>query len=226
MSEGEKPMKFLRCYAILVLLCLCSCVVMADGIGDPKFTPIGGTGSTILTSPTDPLFKITYTAGTTPTVACSAFGGTSENVCILDDFINNSEVAWKAIQFAITSATAGLSFTADNSLDPYFTSAAVSTNTLGETVLSFSGTDATHPGILAATSCTSGEGGVVCTGPFIDDTGIKAFDFGILVDVNDALKTGDSFTAQGTATPTPEPSTLVLLLAGGVSLFFFYLKKS
>ena len=217
-------MKLLRCYAILVLLCLGSCVVMADGIGDPKFVPIGGGGSTILTSPTDPLFQITYTAGTTPTVACGAFGGTSGNTCILNEFINDSGVAWKAIQFVITSATAGLMFTADNSLDPYFTSDTVTTNTSGETVLSFFGTNATHPGILAATSCTSGDEVVVCSGPFIDDTGIPAFDFGILVDVNDALTKGDSFTAQGTATPTPEPSTLLLLLAGGVVLFF--LKRS
>jgi hypothetical protein len=222
-------MKFLRYVVVFGLLSLSSYVAMADGVGDPRMTPIGGGNSTVLTSPTDPAFVISYTAGVTPTVGCGTFDGSlSDDTCINPhntDFINNSGVAWKAIQFDIKSVAGDItqsSFSAiqDASVDPYFLFASTTTSAAGDTILSFFGTDSTHPGILPATSCD----GDVCTGPFLDDTDIPLFDFGILVDVTDALTTGDSFTAQGTATPVPEPPTLLLLLMGGV--IFLILKRS
>jgi hypothetical protein len=219
-------MKFLRHVVIFGLLSLASYVAMADGVGDPRMTPIGGGNSTVLTSPTDPAFVISYTAGFTPIVDCVAFDGSLSGKCIdphNTDFINNSGVAWKAIQFEITSVAGVItqsSFSAieDPSVDPYFLFASTTTNASGHTILSFFGTDSTHPGILPATGCD----GDVCTGPFLDDTDIPLFDFGILVDVNDAL-TNASFTAQGTATPVPEPSSLLLLLTGAA--IFLILKR-
>jgi hypothetical protein len=221
-------MKFLRYVVIFGLLSLSSYVAMADGVGDPRMTPIGGGRSTVLTSPTDPAFVISYTATVTPTVGCGAFDGSlSDDTCIdphFTDFVNNSGVAWKAIQFDIKSVAGDItqsSFSAiqDPSVDPYFLFASTTTNAAGDTILSFFGTDSTHPGILPATGCD----GDVCTGPFLDDTRIPLFDFGILVDVNDALTKGDSFTAQGTASTVPEPSSLLLFLTGGA--IFLILKR-
>ena len=152
-SSWGLPMKFLRCVVIFGLLSLSSYVAMADGVGDPRMTPIGGGNSTVLTSPTDPAFVISYTAGVTPTVGCGTFDGSlSDNTCIdphSTDFINNSGVAWKAIQFDITSVAGDItqsSFSAiqDPAVDPYFLFASTTTNAAGDTILSFFGTDSTH----------------------------------------------------------------------------------
>jgi hypothetical protein len=115
-------MKFLRYVVIFGLLSLSSYVAMADGVGDPRMTPIGGGRSTVLTSPTDPAFVISYTATVTPTVGCGAFDGSlSDDTCIdphFTDFVNNSGVAWKAIQFDITSVAGDITQSAGAIQDP------------------------------------------------------------------------------------------------------------
>ena len=80
----------------------------------------------------------------------------------------------------------------------------------------------THPGILPATLICDGD--CFYTGPTQGNT--LLYDFGILVDVNDALEPGDSFSAQGSATAVPEPKSIVLLLAGTVLVGVFLGKRA
>jgi hypothetical protein len=214
-------MRIVRWVAAAALLFVAAHMAMADSAGDPKIYTVGGGGSTVLGSTNDPKFALTYTYGVTPTFSC--FDGST---CFQENFINNSGVAWTGISLAITSVGGSItqsSFTADNSLDPYFVFSSLTFNDLGQAVLSFYGTDATHPGILPATSCSDGE----CSGPYYyppaSEFGIPLYDFGILADVTDAQSPGDSFTAKGSAA-VPEPRSIFLLLAGA-ALLGLYLNK-
>ena len=218
-------MKILRWAAFVGLLMLTANMALADSVGDPKFQTIGGGGSTILTNENiGTAFQVNYTAHVTPTVGCGGLGGTVGNTCIVDYFINNTGQAWTGISFLITSVGGSItqdSFSADNTNDPYFTTASLTFNDLGQAILSFFGTDATHPGILPADpGCNTDS----CTGPYINEV-TPGFDFGILVDVTNALNTGDSFTAQGSAA-VPEPKSIVLLLAGAALVGLFLSKKA
>ena len=223
-------MKIVRWVAVAAFLVITANIALADGAGDPRFQTIGGGHSTVLTSPTDPAFQVNFTAGVTPLVqeGCGFFGGNEGGSCILVDFINNSKVTWSGITITITGFTGDItqgSFTGDNVADPYFASFAQTTNGLGQTVLSWSGIDGTHPGILPATSCD----GNSCTGPYFPGGGdfpVPEFDFGILVDVSGALQSGDSFTSQGTATTVPEPNSIVLTLAGAALLGLYLSKRA
>ena len=58
------------------------------------------------------------------------------------------------------------------------------------------------------------------------DFPVPEFDFGILVNVSDATQNGDSFTSQGTATPVPEPKSIVLTLAGAALLGVYLSKRA
>lgn len=217
-------MKIVRWAAFLGLLILTANIALADSVGDPKFQTIGGGGSTILNSLNDPHFQVNYTAGVTPLVSCSAGGLSTATTCIQDDFINNTGQIWTGISFLITSVGGSItqnSFSVDNTNDPYFTTASVNFNDLGQAILSFFGTDATHPGILPAYPGCSTES---CPGPFIGEI-TPGYDFGILVNVSDALNAGDSFTAQGTAA-VPEPKSIVLMLAGAALVGLFLSKKA
>ena len=78
------------------------------------------------------------------------------------DFINNSGVAWKAIQFEITSVAGDItqsSFSAiqDPSVDPYFLFASTTTNTAGHTILSF-----LAPTVRTLASCLPRAATVTC----------------------------------------------------------------
>jgi hypothetical protein len=232
-------MKILRCVTVLALLILSATIAKADGVTDPKFVVIGGGHSQQLTSPNDENFVINYSAGQTdplPVSPCGFNYGTSSNTCALYDFINNSGVTWTGIQFEITGATGNIQnalldefhpggFAADNTLDPYFTGSSATVNDAGDVVLSFFGTDETHPGILPATACNT-DG---CSGPgfFLpnSDIFVPLYDFGILVDVTGATTQGDSFAARGSAT-VPEPSSIFLLLAGSAMLGLFLNKRA
>jgi hypothetical protein len=224
-------MKIVRWAAVVAFLILTANVVLADGVGDPKFQTIGGGHSTVLTPENiGTAFQITYvTSGPnpTPTVGCGAFGGTSGNTCILQDFINFTGNTFTSISFLITSASAGLSFTSDPANDPYFTNTEVTTVD-GQTLISFFGTDETHPGILSATSvsCDPETGDCTGSGPYFPGGGdfpVPEFDFGILVDVSDAPN--GSFTAQGSAA-VPEPKSIYLMLAGAALVGLFLSKRA
>lgn len=222
-------MKIVRWVTVVALLVLGANSALADGAGDPKMYTVGGGHSVAITSLTnDPNFVVNYVAGgtnPTPTVGCGQFGGTSDNTCIFTDFINNTGQAWSGISFLITGVGGHVtqnSFQVDNSLDPYFTTAALTSDLQGNAVLSFFGTDETHPGILPAVLICDGD--CFLSGPFLGD--IPLFDFGILVDVTDAVSEGDSFSAQGSATAVPEPKSIVLLLAGAAVLGMLLSKRS
>jgi hypothetical protein len=210
----------------LVLLGLSSSVVRADSIDpkDPKFVPIGGCCSIVLTSPTDPAFQISFTKnGSVGTVDCGSFGGPSDDQCIdplNTEFVNNTHKTWSAITLDITKQSAGLAFTVldNNAIDPYFAHATSGFLTNGDAFVEFFGIDSTHPGILPAFGCD----GDVCSGPTRGEGEgrLLLYDFSILSDVTD-MHDGEFFTAQGTATTVPEPATVLLALGGGLLLFLF-----
>lgn len=218
-----------RWFLALIILGLSSSIAMADSV-DPKFVPIGGTGSIILTSPTDPAFQISFIRnGNVGTVDCGSFGGPSDDRCINPDnteFVNFSHQTWSAITLEITHQSLGLVFsTLNNDIDPYFAHSAFGLLENGDAFVTFFGIDSTHPGILSADSCTPQiEGPPICTGPTANDGALRLYDFSVLSDVND-MGDGQSFTAQGTAqgttTPVPEPATVLLALVGGLLLFLF-----
>ena len=216
-------MKISRLLLPVFLTVASSSIALADSTSDPHMQPIGGSGSIILTSPTDPDFTFSYTEGVTPTVDCGNYGGTEGDTCIdpsRTEFINDSGETWTSLTIDITQSSGGLTFGClDAVSDPYFLNCTATTLADGDQGVVFSGTDASHPGILAASYC--GEEG--CYGPSLDDTEILGYDFSILTDVSDALASGDSFSAEGTAT-VPEPPTIFLFLAGGVLLLL--LKRS
>ncbi len=213
-----------RWFLGLILLALSSSIALADSV-DPKFVPIGGTGSIILTSPTDPAFTFSFTqSASSGTVDCGTYGGPSGDACINPlntEFVNNSGVTWGSITLVVTDQSSGLLFTAlNNAIDPYFASSSTGTEDNGDQFVTFSGIDAEHPGILPAFGC--GEEG--CSGPTEggDDTGIPLtllYDFSILADVSD-MANGQSFTVQGFATTVPEPPAVLLALGGGLLLIF------
>jgi hypothetical protein len=230
-------MKIVRWAAVVAFLIITANLALADGVGDPRFQTIGGGGSGIVDSLTgDPNFVVNYTAGVTTLGSCAASGVTTTNTCFVTNFINHTGQTWTSISFLITGVGGDItqdSFTADNTKDPYFLSAALNFDNLGRAILSFFGTDANHPGIQSADinefSCSDGP--ETCTGPppFIpfdtDGPAVSAFDFGILVDVENFTNPGDSFTAQGSAA-VPEPKSIFLLIAGAALVGFFLSKRA
>lgn len=230
-------MKLVRWAAVVAFLALSANLALADGVGDPRFQTQGGGGSAIIDSLTgDPNFQVNYTAGITPLGSCASSGVTTTNTCFVTNFINHTGQTWTGISFLITSVGGQIgqnTFSADNTNDPYFTTASLSFDNLGRAILSFFGTDATHPGIQSADinefSCSDGSG--TCTGPppffppGYEGPGINSFDFGILVDVETFINKGDSFTAQGSAA-VPEPKSIFLLIAGAALVGYFLSKKA
>ena len=220
-------MEISRLLLLALLAAALSSIARADGAPDPHMTPIGGTGSIILNSPTDPAFTFSYVPGVTATEDCSiaAIGGTEGDTCIdpaQTEFVNNSGQTWIALTIDITANPDNIAFGCLDSVnDPYFLSCTATTLSDGDAGLIFSGTNASHPGILSALagSCDSEEG---CTGQFLDDGTVRGWDFAILTDITGTI--GDPFTAQGSASVAPEPSALVLALVGGA--FIFLRKRS
>jgi hypothetical protein len=226
---GGAPVKSLRCCLILILLGLSSTAALANGI-DPKFVPIGGTGSVILHSPNDPAFTFAYVGGVTPTTDCgnvsSAFFDLGQT-CIdptftNTEFINDSGQAWTSITLEFTSispSTLAFSPTDNaNSVDPYFNNSTSGILDNGHPFVTFFGIDATHPGILPTTNnCPDGPS--TCTGPTANDGTLYLYDFAILSDVSDSVLTGN-WTLTGSAT-VPEPPTVLLVLVGVLLLFLF-----
>ena len=219
-------MKMARWLLVVALAGLTVSVARADSV-DPRFVPIGGGGSIILNSPTDPAFQISFTRnGDANTVDCGQFSGAlSDQRCIdpaLTEFVNNTGQTWDSITLEITSNPDDLFFAALTEVaDPYFANSESGTLDNGNAFVRFFGIDATHPGILPAFSCPDGPS--TCTGPTQGEGEfgtLLLYDFAILADIND-MTDGQSFTAQGTATTVsaPEPTTGLLALAGGLLLF-------
>lgn len=215
-------MKIARWLLVVAFAAFSVSMAKADSV-DPRFVPIGGNNSVILTSPTDAAFQISFTRdGNMGTVGCGTFlGSISDDQCIdpaNTSFINFTGQTWDSITLEITQHTDDLVFnTLDNSIDPYFANAESGVLENGNAFVRFFGIDATHPGIQSATSCDIEFG---CTGPTQGD--LLLYDFAILADISD-MANGDSFTAQGTATiaSAPEPASILLALVGGLILFVF-----
>ncbi len=114
------------------------------------------------------------------------------------DFINNSQWLGQAFQYDLRVWAVHYVFTADNERDPYFATWRQSTNDLGQTVLSFFGTDDIHPGILPCNRTATATSLRTYVHVWRRVRGaIHSSTLAILVDVIDAQHIGDSFTAQG-----------------------------
>lgn len=198
-------MKILRCCAIVILLGLSSTAALADSVPpDPTAKLGGGGGSAIVLTPSDTTFSGTFTQPTGGGVTLAFF-----------DFRNATGFTAGAVNLDVTD-TVPLSFSTDNTGDPYFNTSSPTTPTPllpgGDLTLSWFGTDATHTGIPSATcsshsfsSCTSVPSGS---------------DFEFIFTVGDVLP-GGSFSFQGTLVPMPEPPAVLLVLVGAVLFPFF-----
>ena len=176
---------------------------MADST-DPVFKLGGGGGSTPLTSDT-----FSFTVNQSDAVA--GF--------VTFDFINFTGAVIQELDLAAQSS--GFVFSCDNTGDIYFNSCNPTSPTPGPTTLSFFGLDETHGGIPTATSVSCEEESNQC---FVTG-GDPNSDFIITVGVAD-MPVGTSFDVRGTLVPvsTPEPSTILLLLAAGLG--FLVVKRA
>jgi hypothetical protein len=195
----------------LVLFGLIPSAARADG-ADPKVKLQGGGGSTGLFSPTDPNFSFTVYGGTSP----QSF-----------DFINATGQVAGEVDLLITPNPdiSGLIFTVD-SPNEYFTDASVSTLFTGQTLISFFGLntcDGCYDGLPFATDLSSvkdcGDGV-----PWDCSTTTAGADFQVVVEDTGGdllgLPSGEEvFSVTGSLVPTPEPSTILLVLVGGVLVF-------
>lgn len=189
---------------MVALFGIASSSVFATGT-DPVMKLGGGGGSQVLTTPT---FSFSFTQTNPPQTS------------FFVDFINNTGLNMAALNLLINGSP-GLTFSCDNSIDPYFTNCGTTVQNNGSFLISFFGTDATHLGIPFATlvTCSDGsqqledEGSTTCTAipPLAD--------FGITV-LLQGMTAGQSFSVAGTLV-APEPSSLALLLSGAL-LFLLY----
>lgn len=198
------------------MIALTCSVAMADGT-DPVFKLSGGGGSEVLTT-----FTFSFTVDPTKEFSCN-----DGDVCVSLDFINFTHTTIGELDL---NAPAGFTFSCDPTGDPYFNNCTPQSPTPGPTTLSFFGLDATHPGILSAGSVTCADEDDA-EGPDgdSDDTSCtadngSASDFLINIDLGAPGAVTQSFTVGGTLIPSPEPGTLVLVLAAGLG--FVALKRS
>lgn len=199
--------KSIRWFMILIVLGLSSSIALADGI-DPKMGLQGGTGSTGLFSPNDPNFSFT--------VFGSEFtSGSSE----FFDFINATGQTALGVNLVATllAGTPTLTFSCAES-NSYFNTCTVTPLQNGQVLISYSNT---------------GEGGLggipndpnpSCDGPGSCSPSVPAADFAVVVtDVGGDLANlpqGEGFSVQGNLA-VPEPSTVLLVLTGGIIFLFF-----
>ena len=149
------------------------------------------------------------------------------DVCVSLDFINFTGAT---VTQLILNAPGGFTFSCDPAGDPYFNNCSPQTATPGPTQISFFGVDATHPGILSASSVTCGDEDDA-DGPDddSDDTNCtasngSASDFDITIDLGAKGVITTPFSVDGTLVPAAEPGTLVLVFAAGLG--FLALKRS
>ena len=206
-------MKISRWLLVAVVLGLVSSAAMADTI-DPQVKLKGGGGSTGLFLLSDPNF------------AFNVYGGTSAQREF--DFINATGQLVGEVDLLITlfSNTPPLTFTVDPA-NRYFTDASVTSLTSGQTLIRFFGLntgEGGYGGLPFATdvSCEEGAFGCSTTTPGADF--IVAFaDNPGTTDLS-GLPSDQGFNVTGTLVATPEPSTMLLVLAGAVLLLL--LKRS
>lgn len=208
-------MKILRSYLFLIILGLSSTAVLADTI-DPQGSVEGGTGSTKLTTPNDRNFQF------------DVFGGTSRQAF---DFINSTGQVAVGVNLVITllAGTRDLTFTClpSSPSNGYFTncnpqSPGTTLSQGGTLLMSFFGLDSEtgHNGIPNDPNPSCREGAFGCI------PSVSAADFKIVFadapgthDLLD-LPATEGFHVQGSLV-VPEPSVILLVLTGGVLLFFF-----
>jgi len=196
--------KITRLLVVVAFLGISCTAALADGT-DPVMKLGGGGHSEVLTGNT---FSFSFTQTNPPS---SSF---------FIDFINDTHQRMTALDLLITGS-AGLVFSCDNTIDPYFTGCNTTHEDNGKYLIAFSGLDATHMGIPFATFVTCGDGTEE-----LEDAGSTSCiakpllsDFGITVGVTD-MAPGQNFSVAGTLI-APEPSSLMLVLAGGM-LFLLY----
>ena len=199
-------MKITRLLVMVAFLGISCTVALADGT-DPVMKLGGGGHSQVLTTDT---FSFSFTQTKPPS---SSF---------FIDFINNTHTTVTELDLLITGS-AGLVFTCDNSIDPYFTGCGSAIQEDGKYLITFSGLNGTHLGIPFATRvrCEDGEDGFQDEdgGPTTCSATPILSDFGVTVGVSD-MATGQSFSVAGTLI-APEPSSLMLVLAGGMLLLLY-----
>jgi hypothetical protein len=202
-------MKISRWLLVAVVLGLVSSAAMADTI-DPQVKLVGGGGSTGLFSLNDPNFAFAVNGGTSPQTF---------------DFINATGQLVGEVDLLITlfSNTPPLTFTVDPA-NPYFTDASVSTLTTGQTLIRFFGLNTGefgYGGLPFATDLPSPEN---CDGIHSCFTETPGADFVVAFADNpgttdlSGLPSNEGFNVTGTLVATPEPSTMLLVLAGAVLL--------
>jgi hypothetical protein len=207
-----------RWFLALIFLGLSSSIAMADGV-DPKMGLQGGTGSTGLFSPNDPNFNFTVQGGDFTSV------GQSKTF----DFINATGQLAVGVNLVVTllQGTPPLIFTCVP-FSEYFTNCSPTTPTTlsdgGNLLIRFftpNTGDGGFGGIPFATDLASPE---QCDGIQNCSTTTAGADFGVVVtDVGGDLVhlgTGQGFEVQGSLV-VPEPSTILLVLAGGILFLFF-----
>jgi len=194
-------MKISRWFFSLILLGLSSSIAMADSV-DPVAKLGGGCCSIELHSLNDPNFTGSFTQS----------GGVTT---VFFDFVNVTGFTVGAVSLDVTDNTP-LTFSIDNTDDPYFNSFSPTSPTLlspgDHLTLSWFGLDDTHLGIPPRTSISCD--GDVC----FSEPPLSHFQFTFLV--ADVPLNG-SFAFTGTLFAVPEPPALLLVLTGGVLLLFF-----
>jgi hypothetical protein len=215
---GGALVKILRCLLILIILGLSSSAVLADGIGDPGVKLKGGCCSTELTSPNDPHFTFNINPGD-----FTAIGQSKEF-----DFINATGQVAIGMNLVVTfldPVQPDLIFTCDPA-NVYFLDC--SPQSPGSTL---SGTGSLLIRFFTPNFGEGGQGGIPndpspnCDGysSCIKNPLVPFSDFGIVVTdvggdlVNSQFK-GINFKG---SLDVPEPSTILLILTGGVLFFFF-----
>ena len=205
-------MKISRCFLILILFGLMASASRADGV-DPRFKLQGGGGSTGLFSLSDPNFAFTVHGGVSPQTF---------------DFINATGQLVGEVDLLITllPSTPTLLFTVDP-VNPYFTNAMVTTLTTGQTLISFFGLNTGEGGFGGLPFATDLPSPESCDGIHSCFTDTPGADFQVVVSNNtsstdlSSLPSNEGFSVAGTLVATPEPATILLVLAGGVLILLF-----
>jgi len=204
------PVSISRWFLTLILLGLSCSAGLADGI-DPGVKLQGGSDATGLFSPTDPNFSFTVLGSDFTAI------GQSEEF----DFINFTNQVAIGVNLVATllPTTPTLTYTCDPTSE-YFTECSVTPLGLGQTLIRYFDPNTGEGGMGGIPFATNGS----CDGPQSCSTTTAGADFGVVVtDINGDLVNlgqGQGFKVQGTLL-VPEPSSIFLVLGGGVLLFLF-----
>jgi hypothetical protein len=202
-----------RWFLTLILLGLSCSAGLADGI-DPGVKLQGGSDATGLFSPADPNFSFIVLGSDFTAV------GQSEEF----DFINFTNEVAIGVNLVATllPGTPTLTYTC-GATSEYFTECSVTPLGAGQTLIKYFDPNTGEGGFGGIPFATDfGEGS--CDGPRSCSTSTPGADFGVVVtDINGDLvhlAQGQGFKVQGTLL-VPEPSSIFLVLGGGVLLFLF-----